>query len=377
MSRKPLFHILAGPNGAGKSTFYETRIKPVWPNTEFVNADVLAKAHYGHAATTREESETGQRLAEQRRRELMALRRDVATESTFSHPSKLDLLRDAKAAGYDVRVYHVNVRSPELAVKRVARRVHEGGHPVPEAKTRARYERNQPLIREAALLADRAYIIDNSDFGKPHRRVLDLVDGHAVHVSHQVPAWARELYAAEMRGYAPERLNRPAASFAAAQTMATERMGEGTQTLIASGRGAPTYAGAILAETDMHIVQQTAKTTAVAHFKSRLDRVPVVGANCTITYAADGRAKVAAEAADQVQEARAGQSYSGPIRSVAGGAVIQDVDGAAIKHQRGDLYGPNCARLLKPGTSVEISYAKAGRCAQVREAGHNEHKRSR
>lgn len=292
MNRRPIFHILAGPNGAGKSTLYTTRIKPVWPKTEFVNADLLAQEYYGKPATTREESETGQRLAEQRRRELMVLRRDVATESTFSHLSKLDLVRDAKTAGYDVRVYHVNLRSADLAVKRVARRVAEGGHPVPESKTRERYARSQPLIHKAALLADRAYILDNSEFGQPHRRVLELAHGKAVFVSLQMPPWARTLYSTELRGYALERLNRPVASFASAQDMVRQHMGANARTLIAKGKRGGVYAGAIIVETDMHIVQQLDASTAIAHFKSRLDHVPAVGQQCSIAYIGPGRAIV-------------------------------------------------------------------------------------
>jgi len=293
VSDKPLFHLLAGPNGAGKSTLYCNEIEPRFPHTEFVNADLLAQALYGHPAVTREESETGQRLAEQRRRELMAARKDLATESTFSHPSKIDLVREAKAAGYEVRLYHVNVRSPDLAVKRVERRVRQGGHPVPEHKTRERYERNQPLIHAAAKIADRAYVFDNSEFGKPHRRVLEMVNGNAVHVSHHMPPWARQLYADELRGYAPERLNRASASFAAAQKMAQARGGPEMRTMIArSGPGkASTYTGEIIAETDLHIVQAIGRDTAIAHFKSRLDHVPAVGNPCSIAYT-NGRAAV-------------------------------------------------------------------------------------
>ncbi|WP_258597200.1 zeta toxin family protein [Mesorhizobium sp. AR07] len=44
-------------------------------------------------------------------------------------------MRDAKAAGYEVVLYHVNVRSPNLSVMRVADRVNKGGHPV--RKTRS------------------------------------------------------------------------------------------------------------------------------------------------------------------------------------------------------------------------------------------------
>jgi predicted ABC-type ATPase len=110
----------------------------------------------------------------------------------------IDLVRDAKAAGYEVLLYHVNVRSPVLSVARVADRVDKGGHPVPEDKIRQRYDRNQPLIREAAKLADRVYVFDNSALGKPHELVLILKCGEVVRVSKDIPAWARQLYAEEL-----------------------------------------------------------------------------------------------------------------------------------------------------------------------------------
>ena len=203
MSHRPIFHVLAGPNGAGKSTLYRNEIAPRFPDAEFVNADELAKAHYGQPAVTLAESQTGQRLAEERRRELMAQHKSLVTESTFSHPSKVELIEDALNAGYEVRLYHVNVRSPDLSVKRVDRRVKEGGHPVPEDKIRERYMRNQALILQAARLADRADVFDNSEFGKPPERVLTLAKGQARYVSERMPAWARNLYAEELRSDAP------------------------------------------------------------------------------------------------------------------------------------------------------------------------------
>jgi predicted ABC-type ATPase len=128
----------------------------------------------------------------------MAERKSLVAESTFSHPSKVDLVRDAKAAGYEVVLYHVNVHSPTLSVARVADRVDKGGHPVPEDKVRQRYERNQPIIREAAKLADRAYIFDNSSLGKPHELALILKGGQVVRASKIIPAWARKVYEQEL-----------------------------------------------------------------------------------------------------------------------------------------------------------------------------------
>jgi predicted ABC-type ATPase len=194
----PILHILAGPNGAGKTTLYEVRVRRL-AKAPFVNADRLSFEALGRYAQTRKEAELGQSLANARRDALMAAGESLVTESTFSHPSKLELVRRAKALGYRVFVYHVNVDSDDDAVARVAAREARGGHPVPEANIRGRYERNQPLIREAARMADWAFVFDNSDFGKPPRRLITFVNGQATDVAPDLPAWAKALYAEDLR----------------------------------------------------------------------------------------------------------------------------------------------------------------------------------
>lgn len=193
----PTMYVLAGPNGAGKSTFYRARLSKITA-AEFVNADELALLAFGHVASTMEESAEGQRLAEARRRELMAQNADLVVETTFSHPSKLGLLRDAKAAGYELVVYHLNVGTPDLAVDRVAGRVRRGGHPAPEDRIRARYERNQPLIREAVLMANRAIVLDSSEMGAAPTPLIGFSSGKAVEVADDLPDWAIALYGGDL-----------------------------------------------------------------------------------------------------------------------------------------------------------------------------------
>ena len=193
----PILHILAGPNGAGKTSLYRATIRE-FTNAEFVNADELSFRTLGRHAQTRAESQLGQDLANARRDALVAAGESLVTESTFSHPSKLEFIERAKALGYIVVVYHVNVESAEDAVARVAARRAQGGHPVPEANIRARYERNQPLIREAVRLADRALVFDNSALGKRPRRLITFVRGRAQEVVAPLPPWARTLYAEDL-----------------------------------------------------------------------------------------------------------------------------------------------------------------------------------
>ena len=190
---RPTFHLIAGPNGAGKTTFYEQWLR-ARTEAEFVNPDLLAREALGRWSQTRAESEFGQQLAEARRSALIAAGESLVMESTFSHPSKLELVETVLAAGYRLAVYHLSVADPDFAVERVADRAFLGGHPVPEANVRGRYERGGPLIRQAVLKAHFGYVFDNSVDGRPPRLLVSFQGGARVKRAARLPAWAGQLY---------------------------------------------------------------------------------------------------------------------------------------------------------------------------------------
>jgi predicted ABC-type ATPase len=266
--RQATLYVIAGPNGAGKSTLYSTIIAPR-VTAEFVNADLLARERFGHNAVTLEESQIGQKLAEERRADLMAQHKSLIAESTFSHPSKLQLIDDAKRIGYRVVIYHVNLSSADLAVMRVGQRVKDGGHPVPEDKIRERFVRNQGLIRDAVLRADRAYVYDNSRPAESPRHVLTFHHGTVHKAQEYLPKWTRKLYARELQQAPGERRNPATASFEEARRIAHNFGGNAAHVGIA-GHRAGVYLGAIVGETDHHVLQQIGPAAYVAHFKTRL-----------------------------------------------------------------------------------------------------------
>ena len=171
----PVLHVVAGPNGSGKTTFC-TRVLIPATRLPFVNADEIARARWpgreeaqGHAAA---------KAAEQERARLMAARRSFIAETVFSHPSKLDLVLRAGAAGYLVTL-HIVLVPEELSVARVRLRAEQGGHAVPIAKVRARYRRLWPLLEKAALAADETVVYDNSRAATPFRVVARYRNGQA------------------------------------------------------------------------------------------------------------------------------------------------------------------------------------------------------
>jgi predicted ABC-type ATPase len=180
----PVLHVLAGPNGAGKTTLYETRLGPI-THLPFINADEIARAMF--PGSEERKAYEAARMAETRRQEWIAQRQSFATETVFSHPSKLELIRTAKAAGYLVHL-HVVLAPLDLVLARVPLRVEHGGHSVPEEKIRQRYRRIWPLVREAIALADDATVYDNSRARLSHREVARYRSGRPVFENY--PAWS-------------------------------------------------------------------------------------------------------------------------------------------------------------------------------------------
>ncbi len=192
---RPSLVLLAGPNGAGKSTLYQTRIAPGFAGP-FINADIIQREELKD--TSMEAAYKAAEIARDRRAEMFDAGKSFATETVFSHPSKLEIIEDARTHGYTVIVMHVGVDSPDLSIARVRGRTLEGGHDVPEEKVRARYDRGQPLIRQAVLRADRGMVFDNSRLNEPPRQVLIFARGRLLQAAPTLPKWARSVYADDL-----------------------------------------------------------------------------------------------------------------------------------------------------------------------------------
>ena len=192
---RPSLVLLAGPNGAGKSTLYEMRVAPSFAGP-FVNADAIQRDELKDASVAA--SYKAAEIAAARRSEMLTEGKSFATETVFSHPSKLDIIEVARKHGYIVIVMHVGVDSPDLSVARVRERVAEGGHDVPEDKVRARFERGGALIRQAVLRADRGLVFDNSRLNEPPRQVLVFAHGRLAQVVPDLPQWVLSIYADDL-----------------------------------------------------------------------------------------------------------------------------------------------------------------------------------
>lgn len=180
----PVLFVLAGPNGAGKSSFFQRVLEPV-THLRFVNADVIAGERWPETAA--EHAYEAAAAAARERDDLIVKRASFATETVFSHSSKVELIETAQHAGY-LASLHVVVIPEDLAVARVAERVAGGGHDVPVDKIRTRFQRLWQHVRRAVELADDAHVYDNSKAATPFRLVAQFRGGVPLGEA-RWPAW--------------------------------------------------------------------------------------------------------------------------------------------------------------------------------------------
>jgi predicted ABC-type ATPase/DNA-binding transcriptional ArsR family regulator len=149
--------IIAGPNGAGKTTFAHEYLVGEADCPSFINADYIA---FGLSPLCPERAalKAGKvMLAELNER--LAKRESLAIESTLSGRRYARLIPEWQQRGYSVKLIYLSLQSIEMAIARVASRVRQGGHAIPEDTIRRRFgagKRNfeqlyKPLVDAWAL----------------------------------------------------------------------------------------------------------------------------------------------------------------------------------------------------------------------------------
>ena len=130
--------VIAGPNGAGKTTFAREFLTAEGDCTNFVNADLIA-AGLSPFAPEKMAIEAG-RLMLRRIARLAADGESFGFETTLSGMGYARRIPQWRRMGFVVKLIFLSLPSVELALSRVAARVREGGHDIPEAVVRRRFK---------------------------------------------------------------------------------------------------------------------------------------------------------------------------------------------------------------------------------------------
>jgi len=178
---------LAGAAGAGKTTFYESKLKSVFPFLLKASASPLEQAD-----TNRERT----RLLKER-------------ESFVYLGTAIDsqIIREARDAGFDVKVFYVGTEDPNLNMGRVLVRVNNGGAFASLARISDDYAQCIKQLPEVKKMADDLMLFDNTSHGRGHRLVAHFHSGELMKLARSVPKWGQKLFGKEFEKWlrVPER----------------------------------------------------------------------------------------------------------------------------------------------------------------------------
>ena len=202
----PRITVLAGVNGAGKSSVGGAAFRAF--GADYFNPDEAARSLTA-ANPVLPQAEANAQAWQQGKR---LLERAIADGLDFAYETTLGantmLLRAAAQKGVEVYVWYAGLSSPELHLARVKARVMKGGHDIPEADIRRRYQHSRLNLIHLLphLAALRVY--DNSADADPARGmtpkpvlVLHMEHGKILNVPdlRHTADWAKPVVAAALR----------------------------------------------------------------------------------------------------------------------------------------------------------------------------------
>ena len=153
--------IIAGPNGAGKTTFARDFLPEEGECINYINADLIA---FGLSPFMPEKAKIiAGKLMLREIEKCVGNAESFALETTLSGTSYAKKIQRWQALGYKVILYYFSLPSIEVAIDRVKIRVQEGGHDIPEADIRRRFDRSQRNLDGVfKLIVDAWMIFDTS-----------------------------------------------------------------------------------------------------------------------------------------------------------------------------------------------------------------------
>jgi predicted ABC-type ATPase len=172
----PQLFILSGCNGAGKTTAAKVLLPEVFEIETFVNADIIA-AQLNPQNPESVSLQAG-RIMLEKIDNLLSEKQDFVIETTLATKSYVGLVKKAQSLDYEVILIYFWLENSDLAIQRVARRVRQGGHNIPDDVVRRRYEGGiRNLINLFIPIVDKWSIYDNSDY----------TDGHPARIAEKFP----------------------------------------------------------------------------------------------------------------------------------------------------------------------------------------------
>jgi predicted ABC-type ATPase len=198
----PCIYVIAGPNGGGKSSIVGAVLLEA--GGDYFNPDVESKRirdenpHISEFDANSMAWKLGKSLLERAIRE----QKTFAFETTLGGNTIPSLLAAAVERGLQLKIWYISLSTPELHIQRVRSRVAKGGHGIPEAKIRERFERGRMNLLRLLPKTTDLRLYDNTLDADPDEGVapepllvLHFRDGRIVQMCEATitPNWAKPI----------------------------------------------------------------------------------------------------------------------------------------------------------------------------------------
>jgi predicted ABC-type ATPase len=205
MSQHPITTVLAGVNGAGKSSIAGTFTEVM--NGGYFNPDNVAlkmRALHPDISVAQANGHAWQ-IGKELLEEAIGQKRDYRFETTLGGRSITRLLQSAARGGNRLHIWFCGLESPELHLQRVRARVMRGGHDIPEAKIRERWDSSRENLIRLLPSLHHLRLYDNSAEADPAlgqapqpRLLLEVIKRKITAPSDlsNAPEWAQPIIAA-------------------------------------------------------------------------------------------------------------------------------------------------------------------------------------
>ena len=180
-SVRPVLLLLVGAAGSGRSTVYETHLKTAFPKC------------LQNSASPLEQAETDQ----VRRRLLKVGESFVYVGNLFD----LEVIRDARTAGYETKAVYVATEDPNLNLGRVLIRVSNGGPFAPISRIAQDCAHGLRQLPKVKNLTDDLMLFDNTAHGRNVRLVAHVQYGKLVKLAREIPKWAQKAFGADFTAW--------------------------------------------------------------------------------------------------------------------------------------------------------------------------------
>ena len=151
--------MIAGPNGAGKTTFSRAFVPATESITHFVNADLIASG-LSPFAPENEAVQAGKLMLRQIDK-FVTHGESFCLETTLAGRGYLSKIPQWQKKGYNVILVFLTLPDAETAIARVASRVLQGGHNIPEQVIRRRFQAGLANLLLYKTLVNSWLVYDN------------------------------------------------------------------------------------------------------------------------------------------------------------------------------------------------------------------------